>query len=187
VKAESTENDSINGAEDPIHTASYQTLVSCPFNSNGGDDNLSRGFYVQSYPGTNLGTVEVTYWTNVAGSYTLSMTARDGSYDGQIIGTTQMTTVDLPATSYITTTFDFGGATVIPGNTVTFSQAKVSGPGSAYYNTGPCGFDFNCTTCSGVYQTSGTMPPLDTIRRRSVAVTITQVQQLWLYLPLVME
>ena len=104
------------------------------------------------------------------------MTARDGSYDGPIIGTTKTATVDLPATSYIKTTFDFGGASVIPGNTVTFSQAKVSGPGSAYYNTGPCGFDLNCTTCPGVYQTSGTTPPLDTIRRRSVAVMIAQVQ-----------
>ena len=187
VKAEPTDSGFVNGADNPFHATSYQTLVSCPFNSTGGDDRLSRGFYVQSYPGTNLGTVQVTYWTNVAGSYTISMTARDGTYDGPIIGTTQTVTVDLPASTYITTTFDFGGASVISGTTVTFLQAKVSGPGSAYYNTGPCGFDLNCTTCSGVYQTSGTTPPLDIIRRRSVAVMIAQVQQYWLYLPLVMK
>jgi hypothetical protein len=186
VKAEPADSGFINGADSPFHATSYQTLISCPFNS-GGDDRLSRGFYVQGYPGTNLGTVQVTYWTTVAGSYTISMTARDGTYDGPMIGATQIVTVDLPASTYITTTFDFGGASVISGTTVTFSQAKVSGPGSAYYNTGPCGFDLNCTTCSGVYQTSGTMPPLDTIRRRSVAVMIAQVQPYWLYLPLVMK
>lgn len=187
VKAKPTENGFTNGADNPIHATSDETLVSCPFNSMGGDDALSRGFYVQSYPGTNLGEVQLTYWTTVAGSYTISLTARDGTYDGAIIGTTQVVTVDLPATTYITKTFDFGGASVISGNTVTFSQAKISGPGSVYYNTGPCGFDLDCTTCSGVYQTSGTSPPLDFIRRRSVAVTISQVEQLWVYLPLVIK
>jgi hypothetical protein len=187
VKAEPADSYFINGADNPFHATSYQTVVSCPFNSLGGDDKLSRGFYVQSYPGTNLGTVQMTYWTSVAGSYTISMTARDETYDGPIIGTTQMVTVDLPASTYVTATFDFGGAPVISGTTVTFSQAEGSGPGSAYYNTGPCGFDLNCTTCSGVYQTSGTTPPLDTVRRRSVAVTIAQVEPHSLYLPLVVK
>ena len=115
------------------------------------------------------------------------MTARDGAYDGPMIGTAQTVTVDLPTSTYITATYDFGGAPVIPGTTVTFLQAKVSGPGSAYYNTGPCGFDLNCTTCSGVYQTSGTAPPLDTVRRRSVAVTVTQAEWHRLWLPLVLK
>jgi hypothetical protein len=187
VNAIPTDSGSISSADYPLPASLHQTLISCPFSA-GGDDRLSRGFYVQSYPGTNLGTVQVTYWTGVAGSYSVSMTARDGTYDGPMIGTTRIVTVDLPASTYITATFDFGGASVIPGTTVTFSQAKVSGPGSAYYNTGPCGLDLDCTTCSGVYQTWGTAPPLDTIRRRSVAVTIAQIPPYyWSYLPLAMR
>jgi len=182
----STARDLVNGVDHSAHTASFQTVVSCPVVGTT-CDKLKRGFYILSYPGTNLGTVQVTYWTHVAGSYTISMTARSGTYDGPIIGTTQVITVSLPASTNVTATFDFGGAPVISGTTVTFSQAKVSGPDWVYYNTGPCGFDLNCTTCPGVYQTDGTTPPLDTIRRRSVAVTITQVQQYWLYLPLVMN
>jgi hypothetical protein len=185
VKAEPADSGFGNGADNPLYATWYQTLVSCPFSA-GVDDKLSRGFYVQNYPGTNLGTVQVTYWTDDAGSYTISMTARDGAYDGPMIGTTQTVTVDLPASTYITTTFDFGGAPVISGTTVTFLQAQASGPDSAYYNTGPCGFDLNCTTCPGVYQTSGTTPPLDTVRRRSVAVRIAQ-EKYWLYLPLAMR
>lgn len=186
VKAVLTDSGSVNGANNPFQAISSQTVVSCPFDSGGGDDNLSRGFYIQSYPGTNIDTVQLTYWTNVAGSYTISMTARAETYDGPIIGTTQTVTVDLLDSTYLTTTFDFGGTAVISGTTVTFSQAQVSGPGSVYYNTGPCGFDLDCTACPGVYQTSGTTPPLDTDRRRSVAVTIAQ-EKYWLYLPLVMK
>jgi hypothetical protein len=186
VKVEPAAGGFINGVDNPFYTASYQTVVSCPFNSSGGDDSLSRGFYIQNYPGTYLGTVQVIYWTTTPGSYTISMTARDGAYDGPMIGITQTVTIDLLASTYLTTTFDFGGTAVISGTTVTFSQAQVSGPGSAYYNTGPCGFDLACTACEGVYQTSGMTPPLSTIRRRSVAVMIAQ-EQYWVYLPLVMK
>lgn len=186
VKAEPADSGPNNGADVPSYDTSYQTLVSCPFRASGGGDNLSRGFYVQNYPGTNLGSVQIAYWTDVAGSYAISMTARDGTYDGPMIGATRIVTVDLPASTYITTTFDFGGAFVTSGTTVTFLQGKVSGPGPAYYNTGPCGFDLDCTICPGVYQTEDSMPPLDIIRRRSVAVTVVQVEQTWLYLPLVM-
>ena len=163
---------------------SQQTIISCPVVGTGGDG-LSRGFYVESYPGTNLGTVQMTYWTNVAGSYVIAMTARSGAYDGPTIGTTQVVTISLPAETNVTATFDFGGAPVVSGTIVTFSQTKIGGPGSVYYNTGPCG-GLECTACPGIIQTEGTTPPLDTPRRASVGVTITQYQ--WgLYLPLVIK
>jgi hypothetical protein len=186
VKAEAADSGLIKGSGSSAHAASYQTLVACPFDSGGGDDNLSRGFYVQSYPGTNLGTVQVIYQSSVSGSYTISMTARAGTYTGTLIGTTHTVAVTLPASTYVTATFDFGGTPVISGTTLAFLQGKVSGPGLAFYNTGPCGFDLSCTLCPGVYQTEGTSAPLDTIRRRSVAVVIAQVQQ-YVYLPLVMK
>jgi hypothetical protein len=184
VKAKPNDSRFINAVDSPH--ASYETLVSCPFVSGAGNDNLSRGFYIQIYPGANLGTVQVTYQASVSGTYAISMTARTGTYTGTLIGTTQTASVTLPASTYVTATFDFGGALVISGTAVTFSQGKVNGAGSVFYNTGPCGFDLNCTLCPGVYQTDGTSPPLDTTRRRSVAVTIAQVKH-HVYLPLVMK
>lgn len=166
-----------------LASPSNQTIISCPVVGSGGDG-IQRGFYVENYPGTNLGTVQLTYWTDVAGTYTISMTARSGTYDGPIIGT-QMVTVSLPASTNVTATFDFGGVPVITGTIVTFSQVKASGPGWVYYNTGPCGFDLSCTACPGIIQTDGTTPPLDTPRRISVGVTITQYWRL--YLPLVIK
>jgi hypothetical protein len=113
------------------------------------------------------------------------MTARSGTYDGPLIGTAQSITLDLLASANHPATFDFGGAPVVPGTVVTFSQELVSGPGPAYYNPGPCDLgDLDCTECPGVYMTTDTTPPLSEFRRRSVAVTITQVQ-FGLYLPLV--
>lgn len=186
VNAEPTDGGLGRGPGAPVPAASQETVVSCPFRSTAGNDGLSRGFYVVDYPGINLGTVQVIYRTDDAGSYHLSMTARAGAYDGAPIGQTQVITVDLPASTYITATFDFGGAPVTPGTTVTFSQEQVSGPGDVYYNTGPCSFNLECTLCPDVYQTYHTEPPLDTVRRRSVAVTITQVAAPHsLYLPVV--
>ena len=142
-------------------------VVSCPFGSPGGDD-LSRGFYVTSYPGTNLYSVHVQYNANPSGTYTVSMTANLGAYNGPIIGTTQTLTVNLPSTSSEQdVVFNFGGASVPSGSTIAFTQAQVSGPGTAYYNTGS-------GTCSGVFQTNGTTPPLDTVRRNSVGVEISE-------------
>jgi hypothetical protein len=166
--------------------ASHQTLIICPFIPNGGDDDLDRGFYVQDYPGRNLGTVQVVYWTRDSGQYSVSMTARAGAYGGPIIGM-QTIVVDLIASTYVTATYDFGGAPVIPGTTVAFVQDQVGGPGLVYYNTGPCGYELECTACVGVYQTYGTTPPLDTPNRRSVAVTITQLLPFQRYLPLAMR
>jgi hypothetical protein len=95
---------------------SAQTVVSCPPNGSGGDQ-VSRGFYVQSYGGSSLGTVQLTYYTDgTAGAYTVSMTARSGAYDGPLIGT-QTITVNLTANTGTLVTFDFGGAPVVPGST----------------------------------------------------------------------
>jgi hypothetical protein len=55
------------------------TIFSDPFAGSGGD-NITRGFYLTSYPGTNLSTVTLAYVTNVTGSYTTSLTARLGTY-----------------------------------------------------------------------------------------------------------
>jgi len=142
-------------------------IVSCPFGSPGGDD-LSRGFYVTSYPGSNLYDVHVQYDASPSGTYTISMTARLGAYNGPIVGTPQTVVVSLPSTtSEQDVIFHFGGAPVPSGSTVTFTQKKITGSGTVYYNTGS-------GTCSGVFETNGTTPPLDTVRRNSVGLGISE-------------
>src|SRR5208282_2421317 len=142
-------------------------IVSCPFGSPGGDD-LSRGFYVTSYPGSNLYDVHVQYDASPSGTYTISMTARLGAYNGPIVGSPQTVVVSLPSTtSEQDVIFHFGGVPVPSGSTVAFTQQKIAGPGTVYYNTGS-------GTCSGVFETNGTTPPLDTVRRNSVGLQISE-------------
>jgi hypothetical protein len=159
--------------------ASAQQLISCPTSGSSGDL-LFRGFYVQSYPGTNLGTVTLTYTTHVAGTYTISLTARSGSYSGAVIGTPHTAVVDLLPSVNTPVIFNFAGAPVAPGTLVTFSQTQVSGPpgGSAFFNVGPCDFNPACASCPGVIETEDQTPPLSTFRRGSVGVTITQLGNL---------
>ena len=142
-------------------------IISCPFGSPGGDD-LSRGFYVTSYPGSNLYAVHVQYDASPSGTYTISMTANLGAYNGPIIGSTQTVVVNLPSTSSEQDViFNFGGASVPSGSTVAFTQTQVAGSGTVYYNTGS-------GTCPGVFQTNGTTPPLDTVRKNSVGLEISE-------------
>lgn len=135
--------------------AAVSIIVSCPFSSPGGDI-ITRGFYVTSYPGSNLATVQLEYNANPAGTYTISLTPRLGAFNGPVIGSTKTVTVSLPSTSSeADVTFDFGGAAVTPGSTITFTQAQIAGPGTTYFNTGT-------GPCAGVVETEGTSPPLDT-------------------------
>lgn len=159
--------------------ASAQQLISCPVSGPAGDL-LFRGFYVQSYPGTNLGTVTLTYTTHVAGTYTISLTARSESYSGAVIGTPQTAAVNLSPSTNTPVTFNFGGALVAQSTIVTFSQTQVSGPpgGSAFFDVGPCDFSPTCQSCPGVIETEDQTPPLSTFRRGSVGVTITQLGNL---------
>ena len=121
-----------------------------------------------SYPGSNIGSVHLEYDANPAGTYTISLTPRLGAFNGPVIASTQILTVSLPSTSSeADVTFHFGGAAVTPGSTVTFTQAQVSGPGTAYFNTGS-------GPCSGIFETNGTTPPLDTLRANSVGIEISE-------------
>jgi hypothetical protein len=151
-------------------SARASTILSDPFNGQGADF-VDRGFYVTTYPGTNLGTVTLAYLATLAGTYTTSLTARLGSYNGTIIGTTQTATETLNVNGGVETsvTYNFGGVSVTPGSLVTFTQLVVSGPGGVYYDDGSVfpGPD-------GLTETEGTTPPLDTFRRNGVGVIITQ-------------
>ena len=150
---------------------SAQAIVSCPLGGVG--DQITRGFYIVNYPGSSLGTVQLTYYTDgTAGTYTISLTAHASTYDGAVLGTRSFT-ADLPA-GPTTHTFDFGGIAVTPGGTVAFSQVAVTAPGIVFYDTGPCGLGAKCASCPGVIETEDTTPPLSTVRRASIGLTITE-------------
>src|SRR5258708_7106291 len=56
-----------------------------------GGDFTTRGFYVKNYPGTSLNKVRLYPMTWTPGSYTLTLTARTGAYNGTVIGTATAT------------------------------------------------------------------------------------------------
>ena len=147
-----------------------QVIFSCPF-SNSGGDLWDRGFYLQSYPGVNLGTVTLGYQSFTTGNYSDSLTARLGAYDGPIIGSP---TVNFSLTGSVTNetlvTYDFGGAPVPFGSIVTFTQTLLTGPSTIF-------FDVGVGPCPGIVETEGTFPPLDTFRRDSVGIIVTQVPE----------
>jgi hypothetical protein len=133
-----------------------------------GGDLISRGFYVTNYAGYSLDTVTLGYGASTAGSYTVTLTARLNAYNGTIIGTPQTRTFSAPAVASSETlvTFNFSGATVPVGSTVTFTQQLVSGPGNLYY-------DLGFGPCINIVETNGTAAPLDTVRGSLVGLTIT--------------
>jgi hypothetical protein len=149
--------------------------VSCPYYGQGYAD-LSHGFYVTGYPGNNLSLVTLGYNTPTPGLFSISLTARRNSYDGPRIGTTQTATVNvgtvLSGETFVT--FDFGGAPVSYGDTITFTQSwnQLSSPdntfGYLYYDAGRG----NCG--SGIFETQNTAPPLDVVTANGVGVAIYQ-------------
>ncbi len=148
--------------------AATSTVVSCPY-STGGDDIL-RGFYLQGYAGSNLRTVTLAYTANVAGTYTISLTAHRGAFDGLVVGS-QSVAVTLNPGLFTAVTFDFGGVKVPTGATLAFTQTASGG--QVFYNVGPCQ-PGSCSACPGVVETNDTTPPLSTAIRQSVGITVTQ-------------
>jgi hypothetical protein len=153
------------GALQPA-TAAADVAVSCPFDSSSSGDGLDRGFYVTSYPGTNIDRVTLEYNADTAGVYALTLTARSGTYAGPIIGTSTVSaTIPNSASATTPVTFSFGGAPVASGSTITFAQSSTGPDTGVFYNTG-------IGPCPGVTETEGTTPPLDSVRGNSVGLTI---------------
>ncbi|HEY6323034.1 MAG TPA: hypothetical protein VJA16_15900 [Thermoanaerobaculia bacterium] len=154
----------------------WQLTAACGFRGVGGDL-TDRGIYLTNYPGSNLSQVELGYTadTGDTGLWVLSLTARRGSFDGPIIGSTQIATPnithDLTTNGEDLVIFDFNGAPVTPGDTITFTQ-------TAQYIGGASGllyFDTGTGPCSNVTETDETThPPLDMFRRPTVGLVVTE-------------
>ena len=143
----------------PTHAA---VTVECSFI--GGGDDISRGFYVDNYPGTSLRTVTLSHAAATAGERTITLTVRLATYDGTFLGIASVTR-DI-TTGMAKTVFDFGNIAVAPGSRITFQQALIAGAGGVVFDTG-------IGPCPAVTETDDTAPPLSTFRRQSVGVIVT--------------
>ena len=150
-------------AGDPAFTAEATTL-SCPLSTGGGGDRIDRGIYVTDYQGVTLHTVTLWHSTDTPGVKTLSLIARQGSFDGPLVGVVTVSRFIDETSS--PTVFDFGGAPVPAGSTITFEQNLNVGDGTVFFDNG-------FGDCDTVNSTFGIEPPLDAIRRQSAAIRIT--------------
>lgn len=145
-----------------------------------GGDRYFRGFYIPSYPGSSLAYVVLHLSADIAGSYTMRLTAFDGAYDGPEIGSTEASQDLNGRSNYVPTTFVFGLEAipaVTPGNTVAFRLEYLDGPEGVdpanvlvFYRV-PSNGDATCP----VVETNGTAAPLDTFRRSGIWVTVSDI------------
>lgn len=139
-------------------------LISCE--PVAGGDSISRGLYVDSFPGTRLREVQLYFNASVAGDYTITLAVRRNTYDGPLVGA-DTTTINMPtsAADTVRASFLFANPVIPLGSLVTFKLGKVSGPGTLYYDIP---LDPGCPAT----ETQGTTPPLDTFRREGMGLRI---------------
>jgi hypothetical protein len=145
-----------------VSRADAAFTVDCTFGPGGGDF-WDRGFYVSNYPGKSIDKVAIAHHASTAGVRTISLTLRLTAYNGTFLGVASVTRSIGPVASL--SVFDFGHIPVAAGSRITFTQAIVSGDDSVTYDTG-------VAPCTGITQTEGTSPPLDTTRRNTVGLII---------------
>jgi hypothetical protein len=108
------------------------TLIACDSTTTGGWF-LTRGFYVQSYPGVNLKQVDLYVSADAAGSYGVSLTVRLNAFDGTLVAS-DTTTVNSTGNSadWAKATFTFSNPKIAKGALVTFDAQQLSGPGTPF-------------------------------------------------------
>jgi hypothetical protein len=140
-------------------------LLSCPFEPGSGGDNLTRGFYIDDYPGTTLDTITLRF--NGTGVNEIELQARLSSFDGFILGTVNLAP-NLTASDEVT--FPFNVA-VPAGARIVFLPRLVSG--NATLETGYAFLsEADADTCPRVVETSGRTPPLSSFRRGSISMKV---------------
>jgi hypothetical protein len=153
------------------------SLVLVNITATNGGDQISRGFYLPSYPGIALTQATLYFSSDTAGTYTFTLTAHQGAYGGPVIGSSNAT-VDLVANRSTNTpaTFNFPSPNIVPGTVVAFEITQTAGPSSTtFYAVGSCDFSPNCVIPGpAVIETDGTTPPLDTFRRNGVSLTLVE-------------
>ena len=113
--------------------------IDCSVANPSGGDQIRQALLRAELRRADLRRADLWFSSDTAGDYTLSLTARQGAYNGSVIGTAQAT-VSLAAGRFVNTeaNFDFDGApAVAAGTLVTFSIAKVGGPGNVVFYWSP--------------------------------------------------
>ncbi len=142
--------------------ATVVTAYSCAGGGAGGNhDYVFNGFYVQNLNAANIHTVAIPYTTDSDGNYSLTLTARRGSYNGQIVGMVSKN-VALSSSNDSVVTWDFNDAAITSGDSIYFVHSG---------DTANIRFALSPTGCAGDHETIGTS---GTLNGFSVAVTITQ-------------
>ncbi len=148
----------------PAQAATPVTMT-CPFTNSGSGDNLGRGFYIV-FTGDTLDTVTLQYAVNTTDNYSVTLTARLSAFDGALVGQDTQAFAGTASTLQ-QVTFNFGGASVPAGSTITFAQVQNTGTAAGFH------IDTGVEPCAGFTQTNGTTPPLDSFRRDSIGAIVT--------------
>ena len=145
--------------------AQAELLIDCDEGQLGGDA-YDRGFYVPEFPGVTFDRVDLAFSSKAGGSFTVSLTARAGTYDGPLLGVSEATvTLSGGIDNNVVTSFLFPSPVVTEGSTVTFAIHPVAGGTDLYYAVGAF------RECP-IVQTEGTTPPLDVWRRDGIRIQI---------------
>jgi hypothetical protein len=151
-------------------------LVDCPPAPGGGGDQLSRGFYVQSFAGTFVDSVILAFSASEAATQDITLVLREDSYIGRLVGQSTVS-VSVPGGVYTMNraAFPFGSPVSAAGKLLAFYLIGVEGPTVYwFYDTGPCpgtGCNPGGYACN-VIETEDTSPPLSVARRSGVFVRI---------------
>ncbi len=158
-------------------------LVDCPTLSYG-SDLISRGFYVQSLPGTVVDSVRLAFYADLPSTQNVTLRMREGSYAGPTVAfdTLAITVPGGYATPTLATfvfePLNIGYPLSGPGRLVTFTLDRMYPDASTWlYDVSTCFFNSDCVPPAGysacnVVETEDTTPPLSTFRRNGVYVRI---------------
>jgi hypothetical protein len=137
-------------------------LIACDSTTTGGWF-LTRGFYVDSFPGVNLSQVDLYVSADAAGSYGVALTVRLATYDGTVV-TSDTTAVSSTGASdsYVKASFTFPDPKIQKGALVTFDAEQLSGAGTAFLQ----GSDV--ASCI-VHGTNDKTPPLSTPQASTIS------------------
>jgi hypothetical protein len=130
-------------------------------------DYIDRGFYISYYPGNTLAQVDLLFSSRTAGDYTIILTARLGTYDGPVLGSSEITLVlSADQDELFAGHFIFPDSPITPGSLVTFSLSLDGAPSIPFYNVST-----HAAICP-VVETQNTMPPLSEFRRDGVNIRV---------------
>ncbi len=156
-------------------SASADELVNCLVANDAEDsgDNLSRGFYIDFYPGFTLDQVYVFFDSSAAGEGVYQLTARGNTFDGEVIGVAETSYTFSGNSVSVPVVFDFNRAPVSNGQRVTFSFDQLAGP-ATFFGIQVASSGEGDGTCP-LIETVDTAPPLsmDRSNRNGVYAIIT--------------